>query len=285
MAFLVDGPGKRGRVAAIVNPRLVEEGRPIGLLGFFECQDDDDTARRLLDLGCEWLDRQGCRLARGPIDFTTFHNYRLVVSSAARGYIPGEPYHPDWYPRLWRAAGMTAAGSYSSNWLSHEMLADLSARADRCRAEGYTIRHLAGAGDLEALYRLSLSAFADAFLYTPIERDEFAALYGADRAGAVASSSYLALAPDGEPVGFLYGYPAELDDQPAMVCKTITVAPAHRRSGAYHLLLHTWFREQHDAGHRRFVGALMHREGSPARLGWTTAETTLREYEVYERRW
>ena len=284
MAFLADGPSARGRVAAIINPHLVDEdGRPYGLLGFFECRDHEDTARRLIDLGLEWLDRQGCRVVRGPINFTTFHDYRLVTSSAAAGWIPGEPYHPDYYPRLWRAAGMAPVTSYSSNWLPHEMLEALQPSAEASRAAGYTIRHLAGAADLEALYQLSTVSFAQAWMYSPITREEFAALYGADRVAKVASSTYLVHAADGAPVGFLYGFPVELDGRTATVCKSIAVLPEHRAGHPYQLLLHTWFREQYEAGIRDFVGGLMHRDGAPGRLGWTTPETCLREYEVYER--
>ncbi len=284
MAFLADGPTARGRVAAMINPQLCDQdGRPFGLLGFFECQDHEDTARRLIDLALEWLDREGCRVVRGPINFTTFHNYRLVTASHRTGYIPGEPYHPDFYPRLWRAAEFTPVARYSSNHTPFEILAQFESAAEFSRAAGYTVRHFAGANDLPALYELTLATFAKAWMFSPITREEFDALYSPERVEMVAPYSILAEAPDGQPVGFLYGYPVELDGQPILICKTIAVHPEHRKYAVYQQLSYRYYQLARDGG-REIVAALMHREGTPNQMGWMTADTCVREYEVYERR-
>lgn len=286
--FLVDSPSSRGRVVAMVNPRLLDEaGHPIGLLGFFECDECEDTARRLLDEASEWLQKRGCTIARGPIDFTTWHNYRFLVESTTSDWIPGEPYHHDYYPGLWRAAGLEEASTYSSNWLgsAEDHMERFADRAEQCRKDGYSVRHISPQTDLDALFSMSLDAFADAWMYSPIERDEFAALYTPEQAALVAPSSYVVLAPDGEPVGFLYAFSLALAGKKLVsVCKTIAVVKAHQNKRPYHLMMHTWFDEQRAAGCREFAGALMHCDGAPALMGWTKPETRIKEYKVYERR-
>jgi len=286
--FLVDGPSGRGRVAAMVNPKLLDEaGHPIGLMGFFECDEQEDTARRLLDEASEWLQRRGCALARGPIDLTTWHNYRFVTESNTSDWIPGEPYHHDYYPALWRAAGLEEVATYSSNWLGEadRHIDRFAGRAKSCREAGYTVRHIIAQTDLNALYTMSLDAFSTAWMYSPIEREEFAALYTPEQAAMVAPSSYLAISPEGEPVGFLYAFPIALAGRaPVSVCKTVAVVQEHQDKRPYHLLMHTWFSEQSEAGCREFVGGLMHCDGAPALMGWTKPDTLIKEYKVYERR-
>ena len=68
------------------------------------------------------------------------------------------------------------------------------------------------------------------------------------------------------------------------MASSVAVAPAHRSRGVCRLLLHDWFREQWDAGCRDFVGALVHRDGRSRLQGWATAQTSIREYEIYEQR-
>ncbi len=275
----------RGRVAAIVNPRLVDdEHRPYGLLGLFTCDDDLPTAAALLDAGGDWLRARGCATARGPMSFTTWHDYRFVTSGFDTEYMPGEPRHPRYYPKLWLDAGFRVCSTYSTNWLgdADAIIDKFSAAAQRALDDGFSVRGI-GPADLPKLYRLSSDAFADSFMYSPIGADEFAALYSSDDVPVAARSSYVAHAPNGDAIGFLYSFPCSLDGRNALVCKTIAVLPGTRSRGLYPLLMHTWVSDGVADGYRDFVGGLMHVEGNPADMGWTRPETSIKEYALYER--
>lgn len=274
------------RVAAMINPRLVDgDGHPYGLLGLFECDDDPELARTILAEACAWLAAQGCRTVRGPMVFSTWLDYRFVTADRGHGWIPGEPVHQPFYPRLWADAGFTVATRYGSYWMGEPeaLIARFADKAAEAAAAGFTLRAPRG-GDLPALHALSVEAFAGAWMYAPIERDEFEELYTPERIAQGADSSYLALAPGGEPAGYMYNFELPLGNAPAAVCKTIAVAPRFRDQRVYHLLMHAWYRDQAARGRRRFVGALMHAEGDPAKLGWCRPENALKEYAVYERR-
>ena len=282
---VADGPDARGRVAAIVNPRLTEDGAPVGLVGLFACEDRPDVARWLIDAACSWLDRRGCKVVRGPVLFSTWHDYRFLTRAEAPEWIPGEPYHPAYYPALFEAAGFRPVATYSSNWLgdSSEQADRFAPKAARSREAGYRVRPLEPR-DVDALYQVATAAFASAWMYSPIERDEFAALYTPEQAARVAPFSFLGLAPDGEPIGFMYDFPLAIAGRQASVCKTVAVHPAHRSSGIYHAMMHAWFAGQRAAGIRHAIGGLMHNDGSPSLMGWATPETLLKEYKVYELR-
>lgn len=283
--------GEHGRVAAIVNPRSFDaEHRPFGLLGLFACEDDLPTAAALLDAACDWLRERGCATARGPMNLTTWHDYRFVTSGFHAGYMPGEPRHPRHYPKLWLEAGFRVCGTYSTNWLTcpeqgrgaDALAGKFTAAAQRALDSGYSVRGIAPS-DLPALYKLSSEAFADAFMYSHIGPDEFAALYSRDDVPVAARTSYIAHAPDGSPIAFLYSFPCNLDGRDALVCKTIAVLPGTRGRGIYPLLVHTWVTDGIADGCRDFVGGLMHVDGNPANLGWTGADTRIKEYALYER--
>lgn len=283
---VVDGPGVRGRIAAMVNPRLTDDdGNPIGLLGFFACDRSPDVARWLFDRGMSWLQAQGCTVARGPIDFSTWHDYRFVTTAETGEWIPGEPFHPGHYPELWLQDDFAPVSSYSTDWLGDidGLIDGFAARAQSCRDAGYTLRSISPQ-DMEAIHALSRAAFAGAWMYSDIALDELAALYGPETVRALGSGSFLAVAPDGDPVGFLYAFDMPLAGRQASVCKTVAVAPAHRKARIYPLLMHAWMSGRRDAGVRDLVGALMHADGDPANMGWITPETTIKEYQLYERR-
>ena len=281
--FLAPG---RSRVAAIVNPRLVDDaGRPIGLLGFFESLDDEPASRAVLDAGVRWLRAQGATIVRGPVAFSTWNDYRFTEGpSTSPGWFQGEPLHPESYPRLWGLAGFAVATRYGSYWLGdlEAVRARFAGKIARARNAGVVVRSVSEA-DLPSLYQLALAGFRGAYMYSPIEPDEFASLYTADRAADVAGTSFIATL-DGRSVGFVYNYVAALPDGPAGIVKTIVVAPEARALGVYHDLLATSLGAFLERGVTRAIGALMHADGDPSLMGWCRPEMTFKQYALHELR-
>jgi len=278
----------RARVAAIANPRLVDDaGVPVGLLGLFESVDDADAAGAVLDRACRYLRDRGCAAIRGPINYTTWHSYRFAVAepNADGGWIPGEPVHPPYYPGLWDRAGFAVAARYRSTWMGDgdDLLARFAPAAARATNAGVQIRPLDNAADLAAVYQVSRRAFADAFMYSDIDATELAALYPPDKVAGPHSGVYLATCATAGAVGFLYTTPGQFPGRARVsVAKTIAVTPDWRGRGVYKALLHRWIGDRLAAGPCDFVAALMHHDGEPAKMGWT-AHHVIREYALYER--
>ncbi|MCB9559391.1 MAG: GNAT family N-acetyltransferase [Kofleriaceae bacterium] len=279
--FLAPG---RARAAAIVNPRLVgPDGKPIGLIGFFESRDDEPAATAVLTAATDWLHERGATIVRGPINFTTWHDYRLVTDAPEPGWFTGEPSHPAYYPRLWRAAGFTPASAYGSYWMPElgPLHDRFLARAERAADAGVTVRPVS-VGDLPAVYQLSMIGFRDAHMFSQIEPDEFAALYGADRAASVASTSFLAV-DDGRPVGFLYTFMTDLPRGRVGVAKSIAIRPEARDRGVYHALFAAAIGAFRDHDAVAGIAALIHIDGEPAKMGWQVPDRRFKTYELFER--
>jgi GNAT superfamily N-acetyltransferase len=90
-----------GRISAHVDRNFNEfQDNEWGLFGWFECEDDPEAARALLDVAEAWLRERGRDRMVGPMDFTT--NDEIGVLIAGHGYPPIIlcPWHHPYYQRL-----------------------------------------------------------------------------------------------------------------------------------------------------------------------------------------
>jgi GNAT superfamily N-acetyltransferase len=81
-----------------------------GLFGFFECEDDVEAARALLDAAADWLRARGRDRMVGPMDFTTNDEIGLLIGGHEYPPIILCPWHHPYYQRLFeQELGMVKA--------------------------------------------------------------------------------------------------------------------------------------------------------------------------------
>jgi hypothetical protein len=96
--FLLKDEGEViGRIAAFVDNLAVEfwEER-IGLFGYFECIQDKEAARLLLEAAQNWLRVSGCSHMRGPWSFVS-QEWGMVVEGFVPSPVLMAPYNPPFY--------------------------------------------------------------------------------------------------------------------------------------------------------------------------------------------
>jgi GNAT superfamily N-acetyltransferase len=100
-----------GRISAHVDRNLNEfQDNRWGLFGFFECEDDPETARALVDAAEAWLRERGRDRMVGPMDFTTNDECGLLIEGHERRPIILCPWQYPYYQRLLEeACGLTKA--------------------------------------------------------------------------------------------------------------------------------------------------------------------------------
>lgn len=153
----------------------------VGYIGHFAAE-SLSNATELLDVASSTLRDNGCQYAIGPVDGSTWHNYRFVTIAGDLPFFIGEPRNPSSYPDLFLANGFTVTANYFST-----ITEDLSVATEhdlrylaRMEQAGITIRQLdleKIEDELRTLYKVSKHCFADNFLYQDIDLDEFLALY------------------------------------------------------------------------------------------------------------
>jgi GNAT superfamily N-acetyltransferase len=268
-------------------------GKRLGYIGRFDCT-DATAGGAALDAACSWLAREDCRLAVGPLDGSTWHRYRFVTESSVEPTFSMEPTNPPEWPELWKRAGFSSLATYHSSLNEELTFQDpLGEEASsRARAAGLSLRPLNMAAfelELRAIFELSLNAFADNYLYTPIAWDEFAGMYS--RMKNLLDPRLVLLCDDpGRPgalAGYIMAFPDLLERQRTGQSQTLILKSMAVHTGWRSVRLGTWLIAQAQAnakalGMSRSIFALMHDANPSARIGRHYSRV-IRRYTLFAR--
>jgi hypothetical protein len=274
----------------------------LGVIGHYSAESADDGTRVLMD-ACAQLAAHGCTIAVGPMDGNTWRSYRLVIERGSEPPFFLEPHTPDAWVSHFTAAGFATLATYSSALAGNLTQRDprLDALAARLAARNIVIRSLDLAkadDDLRRVFALSLSAFKDNFLYTPIDEAEFmeqnrrllpfvrpelVLLAEQHSEGEVDGSDR-----DAELVAFLFAVPDVLQQkrgQPidTIIIKTVAVKPGLGHAGLGSLLVAEVQQRAAALGFTRAVHALMHESNVSRNISRRYAET-IRRYALFAKR-
>jgi hypothetical protein len=96
-----------GRISAHIDHaynRHHDERR--GWFGFFECEDDQEAARALVDAAAAWLTERGMDQMTGPADFAMNDESGIVIEGHDLAPMVRQPWHPRYYQALCEGAGL-----------------------------------------------------------------------------------------------------------------------------------------------------------------------------------
>jgi L-amino acid N-acyltransferase YncA len=155
---------------------------------------------------------------------------------------------------------------------------------------GVTIREIDPAHfeeDLARIYEVSVVAFQDNYLYTPLPREAFLAQYRAIQARVKPELVLLAEQERG-PVGYVFATPDYAQAQrgepiTTVIVKTLAVLPARANAGLGALLLGRVHEAAQSLGFTRAVHALMHETNKSRNLSARYAGT-IRRYTLFSKR-
>lgn len=96
--FILEAESKIiGRIAAFTDTIALESWKEsIGLFGYYECIDDIEASRQLLDAAASWLRARGMKFMRGPWSFVS-QEWGLVVEGFTPSPTVMAPYNPEYY--------------------------------------------------------------------------------------------------------------------------------------------------------------------------------------------
>ena len=97
------------RLVGFFNPSLRILDETVAFFGFWETGEDLEPNRQLFQKMEGWAKAKGAKRIYGPINFTTFGDYRLRLQESQDGPYPGEPYNPPYYISLLADLGYAAA--------------------------------------------------------------------------------------------------------------------------------------------------------------------------------
>ena len=266
------------------------EDHRLGYIGHYAAA-DDPVAKKLLNHACAELSQNGCTLAVGPLDGTTWRRYRFI---SWRGEAPPfflEPDNLDAWPRQFEKNGFSILAEYLSTLNTDLNYQDPRKEeiARRMDDQGICIRcidpdHLDQ--ELDGIFELSIESFQKNFLYSPIEREEFMAMYGGIKP-FLRRELTLVAEQHGRTVGFMFALPDALQakrgqhiDQ--VILKTIAIRPDRAFAGLGRLLFQTALSNARKLGYRRAVHALMHAANRSTNLGQGST-VVMRRYALFSK--
>ena len=269
-----------GRVSAQVddNFQAFQENK-WGWFGFFECENDPEAARALLDRADQWLRGQGCDRMVGPADFTTNDECGVLLEGHDRTPLILSPWTHRYYPELLEGAGMAKAMDLLM-WELHISGRDkvnpvIWKLADQVEARHGVVVRPFRKKDIESEISRFMEVYNSAWErnwgFVPMTRPEF--LAQAKDLKKIAHPALMHVAEvAGAPVGFVVALPDV--NVAARACKgrllpfgwlrflramkkvetirviTLGILPQWRRAGIEMLLMHQVIRRGLDAGFR-----------------------------------
>ncbi len=99
-----------GRICAIDDRAHIEYWQePVGFFGFFECENDPETAKALLDAAADWLKSRGIKTMRGPMNPSANDSCGLLIEGFDSPPVIMMTYNPPYYIDLFEKNGLTKA--------------------------------------------------------------------------------------------------------------------------------------------------------------------------------
>jgi hypothetical protein len=129
-SFLATRGGRDvGRITAIVNAGHVERyGERRGFFGFFECEDDAETAAGLFAAARGWLRDQGMTCVRGPVNPSLNYECGLLIEGFDTPPFFMMTHNPPYYARLIEANGFGKIEDLYAFWGKTSMLSSLDTK-------------------------------------------------------------------------------------------------------------------------------------------------------------
>jgi GNAT superfamily N-acetyltransferase len=263
-------------------------GHRLGLIGHYAAGDANAGQQLLAHAGNE-LKARGCTLAIGPMDGSTWRQYRFVTEGNGEPRFFLEPTNPPDWPRQFAENGFNPLANYCSS--VDECLDEEDEQMRRTGARmaglGVWLRTLDTARfeeELRAIHRVATASFCGGFLYQPLAEAEFVAQYEPIRPFVRPELVTIAMHED-RPIGFIFTLPDVLQATAGRhintaIVKTLAVLPQRRFAGLGSHLLAANRRAARGLGYRRLIHALMH-ESNKSRSISARYASVFRHYTLF----
>lgn len=246
---------------------IAYQGHPTGYIGNFPDR-DPEAATALLQVACQELREKGCSFAIAPIDGNTWHDYRLVTEWGKHPPFFLEPNtRASLYQAFLEQDFFPIARYYSALCTDLQIRDRRLISVQKCFSDrGINIRSLNPENleaELEKIYHIAIAAFRNNFLYQPISKTQFMALYRLIL--PYIQPELILIAEEGnKPIGFLFALPDALEAQrgeaiATVILKTVAILPQRKYAGLGSILVEKCHAIAFQMGYQKVIHALMNR--------------------------
>lgn len=187
------------------------------ILGNYACIDDDFAAKYLFDGVIDYAKKIGSRQLIGPMNGSTWDNYRFCKSPTSAEYFSEPPQQP-WFIKQWEDNGFVEIEQYYTaidKNLTYDLQETLKLKT-QLNDKQITIRKINlndYQSELSRLWKFSTSVFKNNVLYSPISEKYFIEKYNRLQSILHPETTLIAENKDRQVVGLIFCF----DDR---LCKT-----------------------------------------------------------------
>jgi GNAT superfamily N-acetyltransferase len=197
-----------GRIVSILNRRHIEfHKEKAGFFGFFECTEDPDVSKLLLNRVAEELKNQGMETLRGPMNFSTNEECGFLIEGFNEPPMLMTPYNPPYYNDLMTDYGMKKSKDlfayiYNIEDKLPEKILKVASIAEKRKIKVRAVNKKNFISELEAFKEVYNSAWEKNWGFIPLTDEELDFLGQRLKEIAVPELTLIAEA-EGKPVGFM----------------------------------------------------------------------------------
>ena len=276
---------ERGRpvahISAVLDKRLLSS---IGLVGYFDAVKEPEYANKAFDAARGYLAGRKKKLIRGPVDLTTWNNFRVSYPENKRPFIL-EPFTRGYYRDLFEGYGFQIVQSNISTIVKtgRSGLSAYRPMYASLQKEGFVFEAVDDkdlSRSLPEIYKLAAATFKDTWCFVKISFEEF--LY--DFQGSAAPYLlYLARNKKGKAVAFFLG---ASDVCPGgkrrIILKTMGVLQEYQKLGIARALFYLAYLKAKEENASELIFSTMRSDNEKIRGLTGSAQSIYRRYCVYE---
>ncbi len=286
IAVVKDGE-TAGRLILYAGTGINVEEKKALVIGNYECIDDPEAAKKLLEVAEEMARMERYGVLLGPMNGTTWDTYRFCTNPEA-GTFFSEMTHQPYYPQQWKDNGFSVLAEYAST-IDRDMVWEKPAALEREKeliSEGLVIRNIDldhYEGELERMFTFCERAFRANFLYTPTTWEAFREKYVAVKKWIQPEAVFIA-EKNGALAGFCFCLPDHLcATEKRLVLKTLARDKRSDLKGLGMVLGNCVTRFAKANGYAAVIHALMHMQNYSVSLSGQFSGQPFKHYELYSK--
>ena len=281
--LLCDGDKPLAHAIAIIDRRL----SGVGLVGYFECLNNENYAKKILDEVKKFFVSRNIHTIRGPVNFSTWSTFRFGLSEQKPPFFT-EPFSREYYAELFHSFGFEPV-QYNITQLS-ALPESNSEDLKKAENDGFQFEFLSKDNFNEILgdiYPVASASFSDTWSFVPISRDEFFYLYRGFEPRAADCIVVSVRNREGKPVGFCFAVPDLYHPADnSLVAKSMGVLPEYQGHGIAKALFALVYKTAKERGFTKIYYSTMRVDNDAIKkitaAGGEKENEPFRRYAVYE---
>jgi hypothetical protein len=255
-------------------------------IGYFEALDNEIATKLLFKAIKTLANSIGVSKIIGPMNGSTWDNYRFVTHSSDESMFLSEMQYPDYYLRLWENNHFKCLSEYMSTAQTTFVKYDEKRVSDyeqTAISNGYIFRLLQledYENELKRIYQFCIDSFKNNYLYSATSEADFIKKYWALKKWIDPKFVFL-VTKDNTIQTLLFCIPDVLDQsQKRLIIKTIANKPSKATAGFMYILGNKLIDNVIEHGYTKLIHAFMHQANISTKTSQHFNGNVIRKYQL-----